>query len=86
MFANWYAELNLFILSTFLPVSVGVTLFFIHPMNIINSFILKTITKFFIYLMITMGWLQVVGSFKLLISFAESRLFYRALLQKRPVI
>ena len=27
MFANWYAALNLFSLSTFLPVSVGVTLF-----------------------------------------------------------
>jgi len=32
------------------------------------------------------GWLQVVGSFKLHVSFAEYRLFYRALLQKRPII
>ena len=33
-----------------------------------------------------MGWLWLVGSLKLYISFAEYRLFYRALLQKRPVI
>jgi len=31
-----------------------------------------------------MGWLQVVGSLKLWVSFAECSLFYRALLQKRP--
>jgi len=34
----------------------------------------------------TMGWLRLVGSFKLYVSFAEYRLFCRALLQKRPVI
>ena len=33
-----------------------------------------------------MGWLQLVGSLKLEESFAHSCLFYRALLQKRPVI
>ena len=33
-----------------------------------------------------MGWLQWVGSFKLYVSFAQYRLFYRALLQKRPMI
>jgi len=35
---------------------------------------------------ICMGWLRLVGSLKLQISFAEYGLFYRALLQKRPVI
>ena len=34
----------------------------------------------------TMGWLQSVGSIKLQVSFAEYCLFYRALLQKRPII
>jgi len=33
-----------------------------------------------------MGWLRLVGSLKLWVSFAEYRLFYRALLQKRPII
>jgi len=33
-----------------------------------------------------MWWLHVVASFKLQVSFAEYRLFYRALLQKRPII
>ena len=33
-----------------------------------------------------MGWLRLVGSLKLHVSFAEYRLFYKALLQKRPVI
>ena len=33
-----------------------------------------------------MGWLRLVGSLKLQVSFSEYRLFYRALLQKRRVI
>ena len=33
-----------------------------------------------------MGWLRLVGSLKLQVSFAEYHLFYRALLQKRPII
>jgi len=33
-----------------------------------------------------MGWLRLVGSLKSQVSFAEYRLFYRALLQKRPII
>jgi len=33
-----------------------------------------------------MGWLRLVGSFKLQVSFAEYSLFCQALLQKRPVI
>jgi len=32
-----------------------------------------------------MGWLRLVGSIKLQVSFAEYCLFYRALLQKRPI-
>jgi len=34
----------------------------------------------------TTRWLRLVGSWKLLVAFAEYRLFYRALLQKRPII
>ena len=34
----------------------------------------------------TMGWLRLVGSIQLLVSFAEYCLFYRTLLQKRPII
>ena len=33
-----------------------------------------------------MGWIRLVGSLKLHVSFGEYRLFYRALLQKRPII
>ena len=33
-----------------------------------------------------MGWLRLVGSLKLQVSFAEYSLFYRARLQKRPII
>jgi len=32
-----------------------------------------------------MGWLRLVGSIKKQVSFAEYSLFYRALLQKRPI-
>jgi len=34
----------------------------------------------------TMGWLRLVGSLKLQVSFVEYHLFYRALWQKRPII
>ena len=34
----------------------------------------------------TMGWLRLVGSLKLWVSFAEYSLFYRALFQKRSII
>ena len=34
----------------------------------------------------TMGWLWLVGSLKLQVSFAEYCPFYRAILQKRPII
>ena len=33
-----------------------------------------------------MGWLRLVGSIKLYVSFAERDVCYRALLQKRPII
>jgi len=33
-----------------------------------------------------MGWLRLVGSLKLQVSFAEYSLFYWALLLKRPII
>ena len=36
-------------------------------------------------LLLGMGWLRLVGSLKLQVSFAEYCLFYRALLQKRPI-
>jgi len=36
--------------------------------------------------MCDVGWLWLVGSFKLYVSFAGFRLFYRALLQKRPIL
>jgi len=35
---------------------------------------------------VCMGWLRIVGSLKLQVSIGEYSLFYRALLQKRPVI
>ena len=34
---------------------------------------------------IRMGWLWLVGSLKIQVSFAEYNLFYRALLQNRPI-
>jgi len=33
-----------------------------------------------------MGWLRLVSSLKIQVSFAEYRLFYRALFKKRPII
>ena len=39
-----------------------------------------------VFLRYGVGWLRLVGSCKLQVSFAECSLFYRALLQKRPII
>jgi len=39
-----------------------------------------------IYVDTDMGWLRLVGSIKLQVSFAEHSPFYRSLLQKRPMI
>ena len=36
--------------------------------------------------LLNMGWLTLVGSIKLYVSFAEYHLFYRAPLQKKPTI
>ena len=38
------------------------------------------------YAISLMGWLRLVGSIKLYVSFAEFSLFYRALWQKKPMI
>ena len=35
---------------------------------------------------LNMGWLRLVGSLKKQVAFAEYRFFYRALLQKRPMV
>jgi len=43
-------------------------------------------THLYVHTHIHMGWLRLVGSIKLKDFFAEYRLFYRALLQKRPII
>ena len=34
----------------------------------------------------SVAWLRLVGSIELYVSYAEYSLFYRALLQKRPII
>ena len=43
-------------------------------------------TRIYVYRYRCMAWLRLVGSLKLHVSYAEYRLFYWALLQKRPVI
>jgi len=55
-------------------------------LEIIGLFLPKSPIKEMIFCIRGMGWLRLVGSLKLQVSFAEYRLFYRALLQKRPII
>jgi len=43
-------------------------------------------TRIYTYKHICMGWLRLVGSLKLQVSFEEYCVFYRALLQKRPIM
>ena len=57
---------------------------YIKIYNIALSILIYTI-QVLIYGM-CMGWLRLVGSLKLQVSFTEYRLFYKALLQKRPII
>ena len=55
------------------------------PLNATRSVFLFS-SQFLIPCPDIIGWLRLVGSFKLQVSFAEYRLLYRALLQKRPMI
>ena len=55
-----------------------------HPVDMCN--IQTSISPSSTYREFGMGWLQSVASTKFEVSFAEYRLFYRALLQKRPII
>ena len=52
------------------------------------TFLASSSTRSYVnmYVCMPVGWLRLVGSIKLQVSFAEYRLFYRALLQKRPII
>ena len=52
----------------------------------VYSNVLCTSVDVFLYVSVHVGWLRLVSSLKLLVSFAEYRLFSRDLLQKRPVI
>jgi len=51
-----------------------------------QSVILSVGRSFNLSVSLGMGWLRLVGSWRLQVSFVEYRLFYRALLQKRPII
>ena len=53
-----------------------------HLVSCIRLFIYMECIRLFI----CMRWLRLVGSLKFQVSFAEYRLFNRALLQKRPII
>jgi len=69
---------------------------FLHDSNIWNLFNMSWLIQMELFLhdiickwlthFHSMGWLRLVGSLKLQVSFAEYSLFYRALLQKTPVI
>jgi len=50
-----------------------------------NLSFFKRLSFFGFWKVFAMGWLRSVGSIKSYVSFAEYRLFYRALLQKRPI-
>jgi len=61
-----------------------------HPLSIQYRIfaLFSTLSIFAVYATAfrTIGWLRLVGSLKSYVSFAEYRLFSRALLQKRPII
>jgi len=51
-----------------------------------HTYYIYVYTKTWIYTHLTMGWLRSVGSIKLQVCFAQYCLFYRSILQKRPII
>jgi len=63
-----------------------------HPVEILTSQLAVMSTDYraalweILTCQLAMGWLRFVGSLELQVSFAEYRLFYRALSQKRPII
>jgi len=63
-----------------------VSLSLTHVLAIKLYIMYHTLTHMPCYVVVYFGWLRSVGSIKLHVSFAEYRLFYRALLQKRPKI
>jgi len=46
----------------------------------------STISADLVRAYVTIGWLRLVGSIQIYVSFAEYSLFYRAPLQKKPII
>ena len=57
-----------------------------HTYILVNLLYTHTYIHIYMHISMNMGWLRLVSSVKLQISFAEYGLFYRALLQKRRVI
>ena len=53
---------------------------------VLRQMSVATHITYYICVATDMGWLRLVGSLKLQVFFAEYSLFYRALLQKRPII
>jgi len=76
---------NKSVISPFLGSSFMCVFLFYRPCYLCMYFDSEEICQM-IYYTIHMGRLRSVGSFKLQVSFAEYRLFYRTLLQKRPII
>ena len=72
-------------ISPFLGSSFMFVFLFYRPCYLCMYFDFEEICQM-IYCTIHMGRLRSVGSLKLQVSFAEYRLFYRTLLQKRPII
>ena len=62
------------------------TYIYIYGVTTISRLLTNLYPYVKIYRYADMGWLRLVGSLKLQVSFAEYRLYHRALLQKRPII
>jgi len=84
-----FLQLKAFIIGLFCgtwPIKIS------HPIDLRHPVLLYTYTLVHLRIVSvctcthsSMGWLWLVGSLKIWISSAEYSLFYRALLQKRPV-
>jgi len=59
---------------------------FLYLLDQFTPFYIVFSTLLLTPLILLMGWLPLVGSLKLEVSFAECHLFYRALMQKRPIL
>jgi len=86
MYTYTQTDYNYVCVYTYIQVYICVLCVGVHIYVYTHEHTQHSYVRVYLYIQIDMGWLRSVGSIKLQVPFAEYRLFYRALVQKRPMI